>query len=592
MIKADKVSPEASTIQNLTPRELEIDLRQAVSDMDFEVHYQPQIILRTRRISGFEALLRWDHPRIGAVSPSQFIPVAEHLGLINALGKWVLVQACQAASTWPDDVRVAVNVSPTQLSNGALPEIVAEALSATGLHPSRLELEITERILIQRDVATLSALQALRKSGVRIVIDDFGVGYSSLAYLPRFRFDKIKIDRSFIGSLGQTDDSSSVVLAIIRALVGLCANLGMACTAEGVETDEQLAVLSSENCPEVQGHLFSQAMPARAVRHFLLQQNGMLPVAEISAPPSTGISFFQIAQTANDIIIVTTANLKPPGPAIVYVNPAFTRLTGYSVSEAVGMTPRILQGAGTNRTTLDAIANELKRGNAVHEKVLNYNKGGAPYWLDLRIVPLRDSEGTITHFAAIERDITLDKRRLDELEFAADRDVLTGIANRRALLRIMEVEIKSTHRRRRDLPSSKHPCLAFIDVDRFKTVNDTKGHSTGDALLLGLADRLTENVRRSDLVGRIGGEEFAVWMPSVLLHEGRAIAERLREAVASAPFESMSGPISVTVSIGVAALETSESLKELMQRADEAMYRAKRAGRDRVMIHDNRVEGG
>ena len=282
--------------------------------------------------------------------------------------------------------------------------------------------------------------------------------------------------------------------------------------------------------------------------------------------------------------------MSRPGPLIVYANPAFSRLTGYSVAEAIGRSPRFLQGDGTSRGTLDRIAARLRAGEAVHEKVLNYAKNGAPYWLDLRIVPLRDATGAITHFAAIERDVTMDKRRLDELEFVADRDTLTGIHNRRALLRVAEEEIRAADARHRaGVTSQEGPCLAFIDVDHFKRVNDLMGHAAGDAVLFGMAGMLTANARRSDLVGRIGGEEFAVLMPDLPLREAEALAERLRRVVAAKPFETSSGPVPVTISIGVAAYREGDGLAQLMGRADRAMYAAKRGGRDRVAIADSSV---
>ncbi len=308
-------------------------------------------------------------------------------------------------------------------------------------------------------------------------------------------------------------------------------------------------------------------------------------------PQPHPIPFGQVAETANDIIIITTPDLDPPGPTIVYVNPAFSRLTGYAASEVIGLSPRVLQGPGTSRVTLDAIGAALRAGRAVHEKLLNFAKGGAPYWLDLRIVPLRDGAGAVTHFAAVERDVTLDKRRLDELEFLADRDTLTGIPNRRALLRGIESEIEGRMARNAGgAASATGPCVAFIDVDRFKQVNDGLGHAVGDAVLYGIADRLAENVRRSDTVGRVGGEEFAVCMPGVSLEEGEALAERLRRSVASTPFESPAGPISITVSIGVASFRPGDGLAALMERADAAMYDAKRAGRNRVAAHTGAFE--
>ena len=297
-------------------------------------------------------------------------------------------------------------------------------------------------------------------------------------------------------------------------------------------------------------------------------------------PPAAALPFRQIAETANDIIIVTTPNLEPPGPTILYVNPAFTNLTGHSPADAIGKTPRILQGPGTSRVTLDLIRATLSAGGAGHEKVLNYAKCGAPYWLDLRIVPLRDDAGAITHFAAIERDVTMDKRRLDELEYIADRDTLTGIPNRRAFLRGLEAEIETVQARR--AVGAQGPCLALIDIDHFKKVNDERGHLIGDAVLFAAADRLTENIRRMDMLGRIGGEEFAVCMPLVGLWDAQALAERLRRAVAASPVETPAGPVSITVSIGITVFSAGDNLQRLMERADTALYGAKHGGRNRV----------
>jgi diguanylate cyclase (GGDEF)-like protein/PAS domain S-box-containing protein len=290
----------------------------------------------------------------------------------------------------------------------------------------------------------------------------------------------------------------------------------------------------------------------------------------------------QIAETANDIILVTTPDLDPPGPMIVYVNPAFTRLTGYTSAEATGLSPRILQGPGTSRATLDKIQASLRAGRPVHEKILNFAKSGAPYWLDMHIVPLFDAQGKVTHFAAIERDVTLDKRRLDELEHLADRDTLTGIPNRRAFLRAMKSECDAADARGLSMSNVKSPCLAFIDIDHFKRINDERGQGVGDAVLCGVADCLTENIRRLDILGRLGGEEFAVCMPGVVMEDAKAQAERLRSAVSGTEFDTPGGPVHITVSLGIASYVPGETMETLIERADAAMYVAKRTGRNRV----------
>jgi diguanylate cyclase (GGDEF)-like protein len=247
-------------------RILEINLRQAMSDDALEVYYQPCISLQDNRITGCEALVRWRHPERGMVPPSEFIPIAEETGLINQLGEWVLATACAEAMTWPDEVNLAVNVSPVQFKSGTLALKIVAALAASGLPANRLELEITEAVLIRDDEAALAVLHQLRAIGVRIALDDFGTGYSSLSYLQRFPFDKIKIDRCFVNDIAEPGGSS----CIVRAVVNIAAERHMTTTAEGVETQQQQELLRALGCTEMQGYLFSPAIPAADIRSVLL----------------------------------------------------------------------------------------------------------------------------------------------------------------------------------------------------------------------------------------------------------------------------------------------------------------------------------
>ncbi|MGA8693061.1 MAG: EAL domain-containing protein [Xanthobacteraceae bacterium] len=242
-------------------RKLELDLRKALQGDEFELNYQPLIDLARGEVCGFEALLRWKHPERGLVFPDEFIPVAEEIGLIVPLGDWVLKQACRDAVNWPAKTTIAVNLWPVQFRNPMLALSVVSALGQSGLAASRLELEITESVLLQADRTVLDALHQFRDLGVRICMDDFGTGYSSLSYLRSFPFDKIKIDRSFIRELGKDNDC----MAIIRAIMRLGSSLGMTTTAEGVETEEQLEILRAEGCMQVQGFLFSKAVPAAEI---------------------------------------------------------------------------------------------------------------------------------------------------------------------------------------------------------------------------------------------------------------------------------------------------------------------------------------
>jgi diguanylate cyclase (GGDEF)-like protein/PAS domain S-box-containing protein len=238
-------------------RRLELDLRLALQNQGLELHYQPLVELASGEITGYEALIRWPHAERGMIPPCDFIPVAEETGLIAPLGAFVLRQACSDAAKWPDHIKVAVNLSPLQFKTGNLFVQVKDALEEAGLSPKRLELEITETLLLERSEQVLATLHALRALGVRISMDDFGTGYSSLSYLRSFPFDKIKIDRSFVHDLGANADSQ----AIVRAIVSLGTSLGITITAEGVETETDLAHLRAEGCDEGQGYLFAKARP-------------------------------------------------------------------------------------------------------------------------------------------------------------------------------------------------------------------------------------------------------------------------------------------------------------------------------------------
>jgi predicted signal transduction protein with EAL and GGDEF domain len=237
-------------------RSLQHDLSVALENGNLQLHYQPQASI-DGTIVGFEALARWTHPTRGPISPGVFVPLTEDNGLIIQLGEWALREACREAASWANPLRVAVNLSPAQFQHGDLPRLVHSVLLETGLKPQRLELEITEGVLIGDFSRAVSILRQLKALGVRIAMDDFGTGYSSLSYLQAFPFDKIKIDRSFVSNL----TSSAPSLSIIRAVIGLARGLALPVTAEGVETEEQLALLARESCDEIQGYLIGRPEP-------------------------------------------------------------------------------------------------------------------------------------------------------------------------------------------------------------------------------------------------------------------------------------------------------------------------------------------
>jgi diguanylate cyclase (GGDEF)-like protein/PAS domain S-box-containing protein len=251
-------------------RKIEIELRDAIQNDVLRPHYQPLVDLATGRITGLEALVRWPHPDRGMVPPSEFIPIAEETGLITALGRLMLRQACHDAASWPDDVRVAVNMSPLQFRVGNVLSLVMDVLKQSGLSPKRLELEITETLVLEKSSQVLATLHALRALGVRISMDDFGTGYSSLSYLRSFPFDKIKIDQSFIRDLASNHEAQ----AIVRSIISLGKGLGVCITAEGVETEAEFRCLRAEGCHEGQGYLFSRPRPNADIVALLRAQRG------------------------------------------------------------------------------------------------------------------------------------------------------------------------------------------------------------------------------------------------------------------------------------------------------------------------------
>jgi predicted signal transduction protein with EAL and GGDEF domain len=250
-------------------KSLEYEMRQALPREEFVINYQPLIDLRTQRVTAVEALLRWHHPEHGPVSPETFIPIAEKCGLIAPISEWVLRTACTQVLNWPD-LRVAVNLSPVHFRSRELVDTIKSVLKETGLAPERLELEVTESVLIKDTAAALDILNALKALGVSIAMDDFGTGYSSLGYLNSFPFDKLKIDRSFISSLEDQEKSR----AIVRSVLSLGESLQMTITAEGVEKIEQVECLMREGCQQVQGYFFGRPVPARELTAFLRKWKG------------------------------------------------------------------------------------------------------------------------------------------------------------------------------------------------------------------------------------------------------------------------------------------------------------------------------
>jgi predicted signal transduction protein with EAL and GGDEF domain len=255
-------------------RAIEAGLRTAIAEGQLELHYQPLVDAATGCITSAEALVRWNHPERGLIPPVEFIGIAEETGLILPLGEWVLRTACAEAATWPANMGVAINLSPVQFREKSLVDIIAAALESAGLAADRLDLEITEGVLLSDEQGTMQTLNELVALGVRVSMDDFGTGYSSLSYLRKFPFDKIKIDQSFVSQLPEDDESA----AIVRAIITMAKCLGMATTVEGVETQAQFAFSVDAGCDTLQGYLISRPLPSAALASFV----------EVGADPSLG----------------------------------------------------------------------------------------------------------------------------------------------------------------------------------------------------------------------------------------------------------------------------------------------------------------
>ena len=252
---------------------LELELRDALVNGELELHYQPLVATQTMQTVGYEALLRWNHPTRGPVSPDQFIPIAEETGQIVQIGEWVLREALAEAARWPDHLTVSVNLSPVQTMDKELYGTIVHALAASAVPAHRLELEITETVLMRECDETIALLHKIRALGVRVALDDFGTGYSSLNYLRAFPFDKIKIDRCFVGDMAEREDSDTIV----KAVIALATRLNMSTTAEGIENAEQMELLRATECSQMQGYLFSRAVPAAQLVH-------RVPARKVAAP--------------------------------------------------------------------------------------------------------------------------------------------------------------------------------------------------------------------------------------------------------------------------------------------------------------------
>ena len=288
--------------------------------------------------------------------------------------------------------------------------------------------------------------------------------------------------------------------------------------------------------------------------------------------------FSAIVQNAKDVVIVTEASpIDVPGPKIIYVNDAFTETTGYSAEEVIGKTPRIFQKEGTDKEELSKIREALEKKEPVRVTLRNFSKTGKEYWVDISILPLRDTEGKVTHFASIQRDITEYKKLEQDLQILCRTDPLTTAANRRAFNEILSQEFSRFKR------SQKEYALIMIDLDHFKSINDQHGHSVGDQVLIEVTERCKDNIRVHDILARLGGEEFCILLPYTETKQAQKVAERLRAKIEIKPIIVDGLRVKVTISVGISLVSTcDEDGHQAMERADQKLFQAKESGRNQI----------
>jgi diguanylate cyclase (GGDEF)-like protein len=584
-------------------RNLEIDLAKAIKNGEIEVHYQPLINLERREIIGCEALARWKHPERGYIPPDVFIPVAEATGLITELGTWVLRQACAEAASWPARIKIAVNLSPVQIRSGDLPKTVSECLANAPLAPSRLELEITEAILLDDNEQTLGTLTQLKKLGARISMDDFGTGYSSLGYLRRFPFDKIKIDRSFICDLASEDPASHVLM---RAIARVGTSLGITTLAEGIETEEQCEIVRQEGCIEAQGYLFGRPQPSAQIRALLWTQLVATPHADTTptaeAPKRSVDKSLKYRQTEEarlralyELEVLDT----PPEEAFDRI----TRLAKSLLNAPMAMISLVdrdrqwfksRQGVPVDETPrhFSFCTHTIEQTDPllVNDALLDPRFANSPLVTGgskVRAyagVPLRTGAGynvgALCINDVVPRDLSgeqiallqdLAQLAVDELELRriALVDSVTGAMTARNFRKLSDSRILSAR-------ESGVPVTCFVtDFAGFREFNNLHGHAVGDLMLSAAARALSQQLAQNDLIGRLGGDGCALLQIGLPRELARLRVEELKMAIEA---ECRAAGYSIVIRMGLASLSPEDlGMDDLMARALEHLRSAKSA---------------
>jgi diguanylate cyclase (GGDEF)-like protein len=613
----------SSIDRELEDLRLSAELGGAASRGELVLEYQPIVSLRDRDVIAAEALVRWNHPERGRIMPDQFIPQSEASGQILALGTWVVDEACRQLAEWLDGpiatdrrFRLSINVSPRQLEEGDLVAVVERALRRHHVPPERLVVEVTETESVTEKVGARRQLDRLRDLGVLVAVDDFGTGYSSLAQIRQLPVDVVKIDRAFVQRLGRGAHEDDERIA--AGIIDLAHDLGMAVVAEGIETEAQAATLLELGCTRGQGFLFAPAIPADELGDRLAaaspapKRRPTSPTERQPAVARTG--WIRTVLHAPDAMGQHLARTKAlaalflAGACMALTTNALdaTRDTDNLIAALVGATGipaavlLITVGGRLPRWSIHAF---LVAGTVVvsigallgNDTGLTVATVGLYTWVVLYAAAFYDWPVAAAHFATVAVGLTIVLPQTDserpagvmvmilgsaavgagvvgwlavQLRAVASTDLLTGVPNRQAFEALLPREIARAGRDGTSL------CLAVVDVDDFKEINDTHGHQAGDEILAALPVHWTPALREGDVLARVGGDEFIVLLPDCRLADAVTVLERMRTT-------SPTG-----CSIGVAAFGEGESPDRLMARADRALYEAKRAGAGRVVADD------
>jgi len=571
---------------------VEDDLRQAVQAQQLFVVYQPIVHLGTQQASGMEALVRWNHPVRGLVSPADFIPIAEESGLIGPLSAFVLRTACAQFMDWHHSLGelapglMSVNLSRAQLGDPTLVDAVAEVLRSTGMPAARLQLEVTESLAAQ-DETVQARLRELKALGLTLALDDFGTGYSSLASLHQLPVDVVKIDRSFVSQL----ESSEYHRVLVQATVQVARTLGMRTVAEGVETRGQAQLLSALLCDKGQGYLFGRPLTHEQATAWLRQRPQQPPAA---APTSTAPP---LAVTDTPNTIPTTdicarllqlldgsqmaVALFDPSERMAYANRSYRNLY-WDRPEDTPTWEDVMREAYRSRKGLLIDTNDIDAWlvdvrKRYRQQALRRFESDIADGRWLRVTEETRPDGwqlcvstDVTSLKSTEADL---RRARDAALMASITDPLTELPNRRFVFGRLEELLAQA------LASQRPLAVVLIDLDEFKSINDQHGHAVGDQVLVGFSQRLAQSVRQRDAVGRIGGEEFLLVLTDTG-HEGalRVLGE-LRAMFGTLALPHLPAGVSIGFSTGIAQAHPSDTADSLWQRADQGVYRAKAGGR-------------